>query len=47
MPPFRVFWTAVQSMAIGLYIAHALTPELVTEKDVVDAMLSLAPPEKP
>ena len=46
MPPFRVFWTAMQSMAIGLYIANALTPELVTEKAVVEAMLSLAPPEE-
>jgi AcrR family transcriptional regulator len=47
MPPFRTFWTAMQSMAIGLYIAHALTPQLVTEQDVVKAMLSLAGPEKP
>jgi AcrR family transcriptional regulator len=47
MPPFRIFWTAMQSMAIGLYIAHALTPELVTEKAVIDAMLSLAGPERP
>jgi AcrR family transcriptional regulator len=45
MPPFRVFWTAMQSLTIGLYIAHALTPELVTDEVIIAAVMSLAPPE--
>lgn len=38
MPPFRVFWTALQSMALGLYIQHALTPDLITEEVIVRAV---------
>lgn len=47
MPPFKVFWTTVQTMAIGLYIQHALTPDLLPEEVIVAAMQSLAGPEKP
>ena len=46
MPPFRVFWTALQSMALGLYIQHALTPDLITEEVIVRAVESLAGPAK-
>jgi AcrR family transcriptional regulator len=46
MPPFRVFWTAVQTMAFGFYIQHALVPELVTDELIIAAMESLAPPEE-
>lgn len=45
MPPFRVFWTTMQTLAIGLYITHALTPELVTDEVIIAAIESLAPPE--
>ena len=45
MPPFRVFWTAVQTMAFGFYIQHALMPELVTDELIIAAMESLAGPE--
>jgi AcrR family transcriptional regulator len=43
MPEFRVFYTALQSMALGLYIQRALTPELVTDAVIVAAIESLAP----
>jgi AcrR family transcriptional regulator len=46
MPPFRVFWTALQTMALGLYIQHALVPELVTDEVIVAAVESLAGPER-
>ncbi|HXQ11394.1 MAG TPA: TetR/AcrR family transcriptional regulator [Caulobacteraceae bacterium] len=45
MPPFRVFWTALQTMALGLYIQHALMPELVTDEVIIAALESLAGPE--
>ena len=44
MPPFRVFWTALQAMALGLYVQHALMPELVTDDVIVAAVESLAGP---
>ena len=44
MPPVRVFWTALQTMALGLYVQHALMPELVTEDVVIAAVESLAGP---
>jgi AcrR family transcriptional regulator len=47
MPPFRVFWTSLQTMAIGLYIQHALTPDLLPDEVIVAAMQSLAGPERP
>ena len=47
MPPFRVFWTALQTMALGLYVQHALMPELVTEDVVIAAVESLAGPSPP
>jgi AcrR family transcriptional regulator len=47
MPPFRVFWTALQSMALGLYVQHALMPELVTDDVIVAAVESLAGPRTP
>jgi AcrR family transcriptional regulator len=47
LPPFRVFWTALQTMALGLYIQHALTPELLTDEVIIAAVQSLAGPEKP
>jgi AcrR family transcriptional regulator len=42
MPPFRVFWTAMQSMALGLYIQHALMPDQVTDAVIIAAVESLA-----
>jgi AcrR family transcriptional regulator len=45
MPPFRVFWTAVQTLAFGFFIQHALVPELVTDELIIATMESLAPPE--
>ncbi len=47
MPPFRVFWTAVQTLAFGFYIQHALMPELITDELIIATMESLAPPETP
>jgi AcrR family transcriptional regulator len=47
LPPFRVFWTALQSMALGLNIQHALTPEFVTDEVIIAAVQSLAGPETP
>ena len=47
MPPFRVFWTALQAMALGLYVQHALMPERVTEDVVVAAVELLAGPKTP
>jgi AcrR family transcriptional regulator len=44
MPPFRVFWTALQAMALGLYVQHALMPELVTDDVIIAAVKSLAGP---
>ena len=43
MPPFRVFWTALQTMALGLYIQHALMPQLLIDEVIVAAVVSLAP----
>jgi len=34
MPRFEVFWTALQTMTLGLYVQHALMPELVTDEVV-------------
>jgi AcrR family transcriptional regulator len=45
MPPFRVFWTALQAMALGLYVQHALAPESVTDDVIVSAVESLAGPK--
>lgn len=45
MPEFRVFWTALQSIALGLYVQHALMPEAVTEQVIVAAMQSLSAPK--
>ncbi len=45
MPPFRVFWTALQTMALGLYVQHALMPELLTDDVIVAAVESLAGPK--
>ncbi len=45
MPPFRVFWTAVQTMAFGFYIQHALVPGLVTDEVIIAAVESLAGPK--
>ena len=42
MPPFRVFWTSMQSMALGLYIQHALMPERITDDVIIAAVESLA-----
>jgi AcrR family transcriptional regulator len=47
LPPFKVFWTALQSMTLGLYIQHALTPELLTDEVIIAAVQSLAGPETP
>jgi AcrR family transcriptional regulator len=47
MPPFRVFWTALQTMTLGLYIQHALMPALVTDDVIIAAVESLAGPEAP
>jgi AcrR family transcriptional regulator len=47
MPPFRVFWTALQAMALGLYVQHALMPEIVTDEVIVAAVESLAGPARP
>ena len=47
MPPFRVFWTALQTMALGLYMQHALMPEVVTEAVIIAAVESLAGPAGP
>jgi AcrR family transcriptional regulator len=47
MPPFRVFWTAVQTLGFGFYIQHALMPQLITDELIIAAMESLAPPEDP
>jgi hypothetical protein len=44
MPPFRIFWTALQAMALGLYVQHALMPGLVTDDVIVAAVESLAGP---
>jgi AcrR family transcriptional regulator len=44
MPPFRVFWTALQTMALGLYVQHALMPELVTDDVIIATVESLAGP---
>ena len=46
MPPFGVFLVALQSIALGLYIQHALTPELVTDEVIIAAVESLAGPER-
>jgi AcrR family transcriptional regulator len=46
MPPFRVFWAALQAMALGLYVQHALMPELVTDDVIIAAVESLAGPER-
>ena len=40
---FVVFWTALQAMGLGLYVLHALTPELVPEHVAREAILSLNP----
>jgi AcrR family transcriptional regulator len=45
MPGFHVFWTALQTMALGLYIQHALTPELLTDEVIIAAVESLAGPK--
>jgi len=42
MPPFRVFWTALQTMALGIYVQQALMPELVTDDVIIAAVESLA-----
>ncbi|HEY2706869.1 MAG TPA: TetR family transcriptional regulator C-terminal domain-containing protein [Caulobacteraceae bacterium] len=42
MPPFRTFLTALQSMVLGFYIQHALTPDLLTDEVIAQAMESLA-----
>lgn len=42
MPPFRVFWTALQAMSLGLYVQHALMPESVTDEVIIAAVESLA-----
>ena len=42
LPPFRAFLTALQSMVLGLYIQHALTPDLLTDEVIIDALVSLA-----
>jgi AcrR family transcriptional regulator len=47
MPPFRIFWTTLQAMALGLYVQHALAPELVTDDVIVAAVESLAGPAGP
>ncbi len=47
MPPFRVFWTALQTMALGLYVQHALMPEVVTEAVIIAAVETLAGPVGP
>src|SRR5580704_9471808 len=47
MPPFRIFWTALQAMALGLYVQHALMPEVVTDKVIIAAVESLAGPARP
>ncbi|HZZ86769.1 MAG TPA: helix-turn-helix domain-containing protein [Caulobacteraceae bacterium] len=44
MPPFRVFWTTLQATLLGLYLQHALTPELIDDDTVVAALESLAGP---
>ncbi len=46
MPPFRVFWTALQTMTLGLYVQHALMPELVTDEVIIAAVESLAGPPR-
>jgi AcrR family transcriptional regulator len=45
MPPFPIFWTALQTMTLGLYVQHALMPELVTDQVIVAAVESLAGPK--
>ncbi|HLI65283.1 MAG TPA: TetR/AcrR family transcriptional regulator [Caulobacteraceae bacterium] len=47
MPPFRLFWTALQTMTLGVYIQHALTPELLGDDVIVAAFEALAGPPKP
>jgi AcrR family transcriptional regulator len=44
MPPFRVFWTALQTMALGLYVQHALMPNSVSDEVIIAAVESLAGP---
>ena len=46
MPPFGVFWTALQAMSLGLYVQHALMPGSVTDAVIVAAVESLAGPER-
>ena len=46
-PPFQIFWATLQSLALGLYIQHAITPELITDNVIIAAFESLAAPEGP
>jgi AcrR family transcriptional regulator len=46
LPPFRMFWPRLQSLALGFYIQHAISPEIITDEVIIAAFESLAPPEK-
>ncbi|HTX48214.1 MAG TPA: helix-turn-helix domain-containing protein [Caulobacteraceae bacterium] len=40
---FSVLWTALQAMGLGLFVLHALTPELVPERIAFEAIQLLNP----